>query len=63
MSSRATKKKIWRLKNMTNGEWLNMLKKMSTLENMEFGKWCYTHGLAGEYHSYIQACKNGIRIS
>ena len=48
MSSRATKKRIWRLKNMTNGEWLNMIREMGMLEKMAFDKWCWKYGLGSK---------------
>ena len=51
MSSRATRKRIYRLKNMTNGEWLNMVSKMDMLEKMAFDKWCWKYGLGGKLSS------------
>ena len=54
MSSRSIKKRVWKLKNMTNGEWLNMLRKMSPLEKIEFKDWCYIHGLGGMFHLMIE---------
>lgn len=63
MSSRATKKKIWRLKNLTNGEWLNMMRKMGYVEHYLFSKFCWKYGLSDKLMINTMTSSTGLRIN
>jgi len=58
MSSRATKKRVYKLQNMSDLDWTIMCNNLDWFENFEFSKWCYKYGLINKYRRNLSTCTN-----